>query len=168
MLRIFGAGLILAGSAAAPLTLLRQDRTRLGELTCFCHTIRQMIGELKRYRTPLPELFRMAASGAGGSLSGIIGAVADEMERRCYPDARHCVDSVIQCNDIDPYLRGFMEDLGRCLGRMDLEEQIGELERICGECEGVCARLRQERKEKLHLVRTLSLCAGVALVILLF
>lgn len=168
MLRIFGAGLILLGSAATSVTLHRLDRNRLAELERYCHTIRQMINELKRCRTPLPELFRTVASDAGGSVSGILRDLAEEMERRFYADARYCMAAVLERYTIEPHLWGFMEDLGRCLGYMDLEGQIGELERICVECEGVCARLRYERKEKLHLVRTLSLCAGVALVILLF
>jgi stage III sporulation protein AB len=94
--------------------------------------------------------------------------MAEELELQTLPDAGQCMLSVMEKHHPEPHLLGFLTDIGRCLGKVDLEGQVRELEMIHDRCVQVCAQLQLERKEKTQLVRTLGLCAGAVLVILLF
>ncbi len=56
--------------------------------------------------------------------------------------------------------------LGRCLGRYDLQGQLQGLEAVQRGCEEALTALGRDREARLRSYQTLGLCAGAALAIL--
>ena len=59
-----------------------------------------------------------------------------------------------------------MRQLGRCLGRFDLEGQLEGLEAVRRQCSHDLKELEALGPDRLKNYRTLAVCAGVALAIL--
>ena len=61
----------------------------------------------------------------------------------------------------------FLRDLGRSLGRFDLDGQLREIEFLKENVSSAFSKLTTEQDARLRSYQTLGLCAGAALAILL-
>ena len=62
--------------------------------------------------------------------------------------------------------RRLLRQLGKTLGRFDLEGQLQGLQAVCAACLEARDSLQKDRDTRLRSYRTLGLCAGAALAIL--
>lgn len=136
--------------------------------------IRQMIQaiqfmqcELQFHLTPLPELCRQAGGISGGAIREVLCSLASELESRKEPDAASCMAAVLKKNQtLSGRCRRLLRQLGKTLGRFDLEGQLQGLQTVCAACLEARDSLQKDRDTRLRSYRTLGLCAGAALAIL--
>lgn len=165
--RWIGALLVITGCGGFGFSLAA---AQLREEAC----LRQLIRMLKfmqrqlRYRlTPLPELCRQAAGEIQGQLRDVMQYLAVELESRQQPDVYSCMRaSLLRAGELPRRIRRLLSQLGRCLGRFDLEGQLEGLEEIVCSCRDQLKDLQSEKPVRLKNYRTLGLCTGAALAIL--
>lgn len=127
-----------------------------------------MQSELKYRLTPLPELCRQTGKEMGGVLRQVFWELARELDSRSLPDPGDCMACAITKSReaLPGSLRRLLTQLGRSLGRFDLNGQLRGLKALSGACEEELALLNKNKDIRLRNYQTLGLCAGAALAIL--
>lgn len=162
-----GAAFILFGCGGWGFLLASAYHHQESTLRALYQVLQAMQWELQYRLTPLPELCRMAAKEAPGELGNLFRDLGRELDWNSQPDAAGCMGAALQRHpNLPPKVKGLLRQLGRTLGRFDLEGQIQGMESVRRECDTILAGLHQDKELRLRSYRTLGLCAGAALVIL--
>ena len=159
---IFGCGgigfLIAAG--------IKKEERYIRELT---EALEFMTSELKYRMTPLPELMARAAACTSGDLFKVFSALDRELATQIAPNAEACLKTAIENTAGLPAQTGnLLRMLGRSLGKFDLSGQIAGLNFVKDACKESLAQIAEEKNRRLRSYRTLGVCAGIGLAILLF
>lgn len=166
MLRVMGAGCIVAGSGAFGFAMAAASRREEGQLRALLGALEYLSCELSYRLTPLPGLCRSAAEGRGGAVSEFFLLLAKELENQTEPDVQSCVSSVLAKTSLPSSLGRILGELGQTLGRFDLPGQLRGLELSIRETETALRTLREGAPERRRSWQTLGLCVGAALAIL--
>ena len=168
MYKVIGSILVFAGCGGFGFSLALSHRKKERMLEHINRILSVMECELRYRLTPLPELCSMAASETDGVLRSILLNLSKELDRRISPDAASCMTKVlnsIQVRDAD--IRDLLMQVGRSLGRFDLNGQLEGIEHVRSICKLEMDTLRNGKTERIRCYETLGLCAGAALVIIL-
>ena len=167
MYKWIGAGCIVVSCGGFGFLMAlhhRQEEAALGQLTA---ALDFMECELQYRLTPLPELCRQAARQVGGSIGRILEKLAEELDYQIAPDVESCMQTALALTGTLPQLcRDRLTQLGKNLGRFDLDGQIRGLEAVRADCRRCLEELSRNRDTRLRSYQTLGLCAGAALAIL--
>lgn len=122
-----------------------------------------------RYRlASLPDLCREAAKEGSGSIRKVFIRLAEKLDLRTAPDVEQCMIRVLaEVNEIPEQSISALKLLGSSLGHFDLEGQLIGLESVRQECKLSLENLQNNRDVRIRNYKTLGLCAGAALAILL-
>lgn len=154
-----GFGFAIAAAHRRQETLLRQ----------LSGILRRMHWELEYRMTALPELCRSVADEAEGPLKKVFSDLHRELLWQQRSEVSGCMRAALHRNpDLPPKLRRSLHHLGMILGRYDLNGQLQGLTSISKEVENLLLETGKDRQQRLRSYQTLGLCAGFALVILLF
>lgn len=161
---IFVVGSCAGVGFSAALAYDKQERI----LYQLLHVLTYMAWELEYRLLPLPELCRQASRECGGLVCRVLAGLAEELERQMEPDVSSCMQQVLQ-RETTPSrkIRRLFLMLGRGLGRFDLPGQLKGLEEVRTACERELKPLAQQKQNAIRSYRTLGICAGAALAILL-
>ena len=137
--------------------------------------LRQLMGILQfmeaelQYRlTALPDLCRMAAGESRGLLQKVFVNLYRELNWQKMPDAGSCMYAAIQkTGEIPARVRRPLVQLGHSLGRFDLPGQLDGIRCVRKRCEESLENIQKHGEERLRSYRTLGVCAGAALAIML-
>ena len=163
-----GAVLVIAGCGGCGLMMAANDRKEEKLLRQLLWALEWLASELSCRMWPLPVLFRQAAEQTNGVIRDIFLDFAGELDRQATPDAYGCMDSVlIKYPSLPEKGKQILSGLGRCLGRFDLEGQLREIVNWKSETQAVLERHCDGRDQRLRCYRTLGLCAGFALALLM-
>ena len=153
-----GFGLSLAGSHIRKERMLMQIVGMLDEMEC----------ELRYRLTKLPQLCMMASRNCSGPVRRVMTQFSRELERRISPDPASCMERILDEYPVpDDDVRYLLAELGRSLGRFDLEGQLMGIDHVKQLCDHHLQMERSGVKERMLCYRDLGFCAGAALVILL-
>ena len=154
-----GAGFSLAAG-------LKREENILAEMIS---AIVFMKSQLEFRLTPLPQLCRQTGKQATGQVRQLFMSLARELEQQLFPEASDCIYAVLADHrDLPPSSRIVWTKLGKSLGQMDLSGQLRDLEQLIVHCRQIQGQMSNNRDQRLRSYQTLSLCAGVAMAILLF
>ena len=168
MMRWIGAVLILTGCGGFGFSLAAEHHRRERLVHQLLRGLKIMQWELQYRLTPLPELCRIGAKQAGGVPGQVLLQLAQIMEQQLYPDVSSCMQEVLTRQDGLPRsVRMLFRQLGTSLGRYDLPGQLEGLEAVYEGCKEEIRLMAQNREQRLRSYRTLGLCAGAALAIIL-
>lgn len=124
--------------------------------------------ELSYRMTPLPDLFYKVSEVTDGCVGKIFRELSGEMERQISPNAACCMEVLLQRRrDIPAQAVQALKELGRSLGKFDLEGQVRELSAVRERCVRQLEKLSDQKEDRIRQYQTLGLCAGAALSILL-
>ncbi len=168
MIRILGAALLMAGCGGFGFSLAAAHRREASLLRQLIHALQEMEWELKYRLTELPELCRIAGDAAGGTLRTIFREVAGKLERAEVTDISACLNGCISHRELPRRVRRNLRELGRSMGRFDLEGQLQGLQTVRLQCRKDLQAMEQDCTQHLRSYQTLALCAGAALAILFF
>lgn len=165
---MFGAALIIGGCGEFGICLGASVRREVRELEGLLRALDLMENQLQYRLTPLPDLCRMAGKEASGAVGQVFENLARELDRQTAPEVAGCMKAALrQQRGLSPEMGRALAGLGRELGRFDLPGQLRGLERARGRCQRMLEEIRKNRVARLREYRTLGLCAGAALAILL-
>ena len=166
MIRLMGAALLMAGCGGVGFSLAAAHRKETGMLRRLIRGVQEMEWELRYRMTALPDLCRIAGDAAGGALRDIFRELADMLDRREVTEITGCVNGILQNRELPRRVRRNMKQLGRSLGRFDLEGQLEGLQLVRQQCRKDLQELEENSADRLRNYQTLALCAGAALAIL--
>lgn len=162
-----GAALIILGCGGVGFSLASAHRKVERELRNLMSALDYMQCELQYRLTPLPELCRQTAVQSSGSIKALFLALAEELEDQIAPDVWHCMNAAIaRTGALSAGAASVAGNLGKTLGRFDLEGQLRGLENARQSCRRELDKLADNRENRLRSYQTLGLCAGAALAIL--
>lgn len=167
-LRLLGAALVVTGCGAVGFSIAAGYRREERALQALLFALEHMICELRYRMTALPELCAGAGKQAGGLVGGVLVRLSQLLAQQAFPDPDGCMEAALEnCPKLPQTVRRNLELLGNRLGRFDAVGQLQGLESVKELVQRDLTGLRSGLDGKLRACRTLGLCAGVALAILL-
>ena len=166
IVRVIGAVFLVTGCGGVGLMMGFHYRREIRMLRALFASLQEMEWELKYRLTPLPELCGVAAAASEGTLRELYSNLKHRIETGVYAEISGCMNQLLQTMDIPNSVKKCMKELGKCLGRYDLEGQLQGIEAVKTECQNFLEELEIHRSERLRSYQTLGLCAGVSLVII--
>ncbi len=166
--RWIGAILIIAACGGCGFSIAAGKQKEEKLLLQMLHILQFMEAELRYRLTPLPDLCRMAAGEEKGILRIVFLNLYRELTWQKLPDAGSCMHAAIQrTGEIPGRIRRLLVQLGQVLGRFDMEGQLEGLRYVKRRCEESLESMRKNRDERLRSYRTLGICTGAALAVIL-
>ncbi len=167
-LKLMGAALVVLGSGATGFVMAANHKAEEKSLQQLLSILDYMECELQYRLTPLPMLCKQAANEADGILKKLMYDFSAELEDQISPDVSSCMYAALNKHgNIPPKTLKCLKILGSSLGRFDLEGQLKGLEAVRSMCRGLLKALEKDKDVRRRSYRTISLCAGAALAILL-
>lgn len=167
LVKIIGAILIITACAGVGFRMSALQRKEEQTMENLCFLLDYMQCELQYRMTPLPDLCRKTAAQAGGVLKQLFYHLAVELESQVLPDAECCMDAALsKCKALPERCLLCLRQMGRTMGKFDIDGQIKGLEASRQYCRRVLKQLRHNKDNRLRSYKTLGLCAGAAIVIL--
>ena len=167
-IKIMGALLIILGSGGIGLALSASDRHQAQAMRELHQCLQWMTWELSYRRPSLAGLSRGAAQCCSGAVGQVLDRFASELDQQIFPDPGICMNAALSAiKNIPKRAAVHLSQLGSTLGKFDLENQVRSLEAAEVLCKRELEQMRSGMEVRLRNYRTLSLCAGIALVIIL-
>ncbi len=168
IVQVLGAGMVFAGCTGVGFSVAKSYAKQLYALEQLIQALEFMECQLEYRMLPLPELCRSTAEQCSGAVGETFRILAAELDRQICPDACACMTAALGKTKGLPNRAGvYMQQLGSTLGQFDLSGQLKGLQSVISGCRQERNVLRTHQQERMKCCRTLGLCAGAALVILL-
>lgn len=124
--------------------------------------------ELQYRLTPLPDLCRSIFNDNGCKISQIFLKLADLLDSHTENTVFACMEIAIMAVNIQSArVNNLLLNLGKTLGKFDVSGQIKGMQTIKEESIAILNSLSLNQKEKVRSIKTIGLCAGIAIAILL-
>ena len=137
------------------------------QLSGLMRALKSMQWDLQYRLTSLPELCLLGGKQAGGAVGWVLNTMGERLESLIAPDVESVAAQVLSEKPLsDPACR-LLRELGSSLGRYDLSGQLDGLSCVMDACKEQQDILKEGRDLRLRNYRTLGLCAGAALAILM-
>jgi len=167
-LRMMGVAMIIVGCGSFGFSIANGYRREVRMLNMLSRIMEDMICQLRYRMTALPELFLLASDGCRGQLHQILALVAQNLQAQSYPDAAGCMESALAAvPGLPESVKRNLQILGEGMGRFDAVGQLSCMESVKQLAMRDLAGLSSGLDGKVRACRTLGLCTGAALAILL-
>lgn len=123
--------------------------------------------ELSFRMPPLQELCLAACDSCTGPVQNVLRSLGQALSLQAQPDAALCMAEALETQHLAGSAKRNMNLLGVSLGRFDLQGQLSGLAAVKELTQRDILSLQEGKHERIRSCRTLALCAGAALVILL-
>ncbi len=153
-------GFRIAGSLRRRCNMLRQLLTAFGVLK----------NEIAFCGTPLPQAFALMAVTVQDGPERVFSAIARQMEHRRWLTPHSAMEQALRDESElgqDEEVARLLLDLAAGLGKYDRDSQLQTLDRVTGELQSLLQTAEQERSIRSRTYKTLGICAGLAVAILL-
>ncbi len=168
IVQVLGAGMVFAGCTGVGFSAAKSYAKQLHALEQLILALDFMECQLEYRMLPLPELCRSTAEHCSGAVAEAFRILAAELDRQICPDASACMTAALgKAKGLPNGAGTYMRQLGSTLGQFDLTGQLKGLQSVTEGCRQQRDILRTHQQERMKCCRTLGLCAGAALVILL-
>lgn len=166
--KVLGITLVIVSCIGLAFLISAIHKREVQALKQFLAALDYMECELQYRRTPLPQLCRETASVCSGFLATLFKDLANELDNQISPDAKLCMDAVLtKYNNLPPITQEKLVTLGTTLGRFDLEGQVRDLRSVHDECSRLLDHYTENENLRLRNTRTLCICAGIAIAVVL-
>ena len=166
MWKWMGAMLVIAGCGSVGFRIAWAHKREERFLRDLKSALDFMACELQYRLTPLPDLCRLIGRNQKNPIGEMFLRLSRELEQQILPDVEYCLNQALKGGDLPKrVLEGFRQ-LGKNLGRFDLQGQLKGIEMVRDYCDRELDTMGNNREERLRSYQTLGLCAGAALAIL--
>lgn len=167
-MRLLGIVLIICSCSCVGFMIAASYKKELNQLKRLISVLNLMECELAYHLTPLPELCHYASDASKGWLRDFFIALKLELENQVAPQVDVCVSNVLHHRKEIPHkLKKMLYLLGESLGKFDLEGQIKGISAVTDACKQQLESLQTNQAERIRSYRTLGVCAGIAIAIIL-
>lgn len=163
-----GSAVVVAACSSIGFLLARgvsREAVLLCRLLCALDTIS---GELAYRRPVLPDLCKSCGAQIKGDIGDVLHRLGTQLELHSAPDVGTCMSDVLLSSDLPWIVKAYLSELGDLLGCFDVEGQLQSLSRLQERIQMTLHESEVERTQQQRLYRTLGICAGVALMIILY
>lgn len=168
MIRIFGAALIVLGCTGFGIAFAMNFRKEERTLKQLLQALEFMECELQYRLSSLPELCTAAGESVSGVVKEILLRFGEELNSQRHSDPGLCMNKVLaEFSNLSNSVKKLLRQLGKSVGKFDLEGQLKGLRFVKELCTDMLARLEKGADVRIRNYQTLGLCAGIALAILL-
>ncbi len=170
MLKILGALCIIGGSSAAGFgfaACVRRQAEQLRELSAALSSMRD---EIEYRATPLPRLLSELSEQTAGAISELFRFWSEALTAACgasIPYALSCALRRTRRLTLGQDGLSALQTLAQSLGRFDAEAQLRAISLCTQRIENQIARLESEKPARCRSYRTIGVCAGLALAVIL-
>jgi len=168
LIRMIGFVLIVSGASCAGIRQAAYVRRSYLLYEDFRMALVWLKNEIQTALTPLEQAFGLVS----GLISNPLGSLFAILSSRIKTDpscstVRVAAQFFTSRPEIPAELQDVVYDLLRMLGRQDTAAQVNALELALSRTEALRKRLEQEKTERCRSYRTLGVCAGLALAVIL-
>ena len=171
MLKVFGILLVLAASWGYGSGLAAQLNRRRKHLFACGEMLEMLMGEIRYGKTPLGEAFVQTAARMGGIFGEILNKIAGEIEKNNYRSLelvwKECFGERQKELGFTGEELEVIKNIGKNLGYLDVQTQMAHLTLYQKQVAGLQEQADKIWKEKKKLYRSLSMAAGVMVILLL-
>lgn len=169
MLKTAGIILVVLGASGAGFTMALGVRRQAAVLRQLLSALEQMKGEIAYQRTPLPELMRLLSVGSRGVAAVFFDRVAGDLHLRqegsVYAIFKKELSAMPE-GAFTPQVRLVLLNLGKGLGKYDLESQLRSIDLAAERLQSLLDALQADQQSRMRSYCTLGVCAGLAIAIL--
>ena len=170
MMKAAGIVFILVSAVTMGFRLAQGLRKRCSLIRQLQSVIQVLKNEITFGAVPLPQAFAKVAASADGQVSALFGKVSGSMEQRCWVTPmsamKQALEEVPEWNREDR-LCSILLELCAKLGQYDTDSQRQGIDLAMIQLEDERRTAEQERSIKSRTYKTLGICAGLAVSILL-
>lgn len=167
-LKLIGAILVIAGAYFVGYKISYTKKRTVHMLKQLIVAFEQIESELRYRKVPISVVFRRVDTESD-VINLLFKNLAEELEGQISPNVICCVNAVLmQTSQLPDDLKSSVTNMGKIIGTFDLDGQIKGLESLCEESRNILRNLTENQDVRLRNNRTLVLCAGIVVVILLF
>lgn len=167
-MKLVGCVLIVLGCACCGAFSAFTFQAEIKMLRSLHAALQHMASELNYRLLPLPALLLEGASVTNGKVSGILTALSAELDRQSSPDVKSCMAAVIQdYADMPNSVLEYLKEISYSLGKFDLKGQLQGLAYISERISEKVCDLETDKASKVQLAKTVGMCAGIGLAIVL-
>ena len=167
ILRLSGSLLLLLGCGGFGFSAANVIKERLQAMYDFVHLLEYIKAELSYRLTPLPILLRNLASRFM-RFESIVNGFVDCLEGQVSPNLRACMQIATGRQNGKGFADDYFLMLADSLGNFDLDGQLKELDMLQGQIQNQIMEMEREQTSRMRLYKTLGLCIGAGMAILLF
>lgn len=168
MYKVMGSLLVILTCGGFGLAIAASHRRVVRLLNSFIAAISYMRCELQYRSTALPELCRKTAAMLPDIIGNFFRNLSCELESQICPDIKCCaMNALSKSEDIPAAVGDCILTLSKTLGCFDLNGQLEGIARAERQAQNALEELMFDLDKRLRSYRTLGLCAGAALAILL-
>ncbi len=166
--RWIGAVLVVVGCGGFGFSMARETARQEQLLKELLDILDYMENELRGRLTPLPILCGQVARRQKGVLGRLFSGLARALREHRAPAAEDCLRLILgEYKELPGKVRKLLLLLGRSLDRFDLAGQVKGIAATRSACRREVDALLENRDLRLRSYKTLGLCAGAALAVLL-
>ena len=166
--KVIGAILVIVGCGGFGFLIANGCKREERYLRELYGALEFMAAELKYRLSPLSELINRAAEHTSGTLWQLFSVLDEELAGQIAPNAEACMrEALAKTPSIPPLTGKMLRLLGKSLGKFDLSGQLAGIDLVREGCKENLERISTDRQERLRSYRTLGICAGIAIAILL-
>ena len=169
MIRWFGFILIVTGAAASGSLLAAGVRRSVRQCTAMQNALAFMKAEIEFHLTPLDQISMQMASMLPQPLSLVFRSVSRDIRRMpgVLPGSLMRRALNVHRNKITPELSKILADLFELLGKQDVLAQVRAAELAEARLKQEIHRIEAEKKDRCRTYRTIGICAGLAVAVIL-
>lgn len=166
-LKIIGALLIFLGCGGFGAMIVKNHRAEVTSLEQLISALDYMESQMMYQLTQLPELCQNISVTTRGVVKKVFVLLSANLENRVSPDVERCMISAVEnVKDIPKITEKFLMELGRSMGKFDLDGQQKAIQSVKNACERAMTSITANQDARMRSYQTLGLCAGAALAIL--
>lgn len=169
IIKVFAAILIVSGCGGIGFSMCKNYLKEERSLESFCRCLDWMILELNYRMPPLHQLCEEASNIGFGEVKRVLKCFAEELQRQIIPGVSLCMETALaSVEKLPEKLEKHLKDFGASVGTLDINGQLDALHALSERCKQDVNAMEQQKQNRLQNYKTFGICAGIALVILLF
>ena len=166
--KVLGASMIIISCAFLGFGSAAGYSREVGILQTLRSAIRYMKNELTCRAVPLPSLCRSAAQASNGVVREFMQNLASELEAQICTNPLQCTLCALSRTKGTPLsMQDAIRMLGKTIGVFDLQGQLDGFDEICIYLDELILKRSTQMDARIRSYRTVGVCAGIALAIIL-
>lgn len=165
-IKVFILFLIFLGSLKAGKIIAKKYSNRVTELKEMKNALNMFLTKIKFTYESVPETFSEIGNNINGNIGKIFKTASENMKEKSAGEAWEEVMDKVETNLTDED-KSIIKNLGRMLGKTDLEGQISEIKLVQNFLNTQIDLAEKEKQKNEKLYKTLGGVIGLAIVIIL-
>ena len=165
-MKIIGIVFIMASAITSGFRVSTVLKKRCAYLRHLMHALQMLKNELLFSAKPLPKVFSVLSKAAQGSVGELFSELSSQMENNRWMTLKTAMERTL-ANYVDDPSDEIMLGLASDMSSYDLDAQIRAIDMAVIRVQHLLGEMESECGVKSKTYKTLSICAGLATVILL-